>query len=120
MGNAGRSVADLLADIETWGRRAERYLGSVSREEFALDDMRQLAVAKCIEAMGEAAGNIVKRHGAFASAHPQLQLAEAYRTRNRLSHGYDSIDWEVLWDTGTVHVPFLLVAISDVDLTQQW
>ena len=38
----------------------------------------------------------------------KLPFLRAYRMRNRLSHGYDTIDWSVLWDTATVYVPPLI------------
>lgn len=107
MGESGRSTAELLAHIELWSDRIERYLAGVSRDEFAVDEMRQVAVAKCIEVIGEAAGGILKRDKDFVASHPELALVEAYRARNRLSHGYDTVDWEILWDTATNSVPDL-------------
>jgi uncharacterized protein with HEPN domain len=115
MGRADRSTAELLAHVELWSDRIARYLFGVSRDEFALDEMRQVAVAKCIEVIGEAAGNILKRHKDFAMSHPEIPLVEAYRMRNRLSHGYDAVDWEILWDTATNSVPAL---VSQVRLIQ--
>ena len=73
------------------------------------------SAGKSTEAIGEAAGNIPRREKPFAVSHPQLPLVEAYRMRNRLSNGYDTIDWEILWDTGTFHVPSLLAAIRDLN-----
>ena len=104
----GRSTGELLADIVLWGERIVRFLEGVSKEKFSRDEMCQLAVSKCIEVIGEASGSILKRDPDFANAHPEIELAEAYRTRNRLSHGYDTIDWSVLWDTATVYVPPLI------------
>jgi uncharacterized protein with HEPN domain len=100
-----RSTEELLADIALWGERVARFVDGVSKEQFARDDMRQLAVSKCIEVIGEASGSILKQAPDFADAHPEIGLIEAYRMRNRLSHGYDTIDWSILWDTATVYVP---------------
>ena len=46
-------------------------------------------------------------HPEFQQQHPELDLVEAYRARNRLSHGYDAINWSIVWDTATVYVPSL-------------
>ncbi|MDW6023907.1 HepT-like ribonuclease domain-containing protein [Mesorhizobium sp. BAC0120] len=115
MGEAGRSAAELLAHLEFWSDRIARYLAGISRDEFASDEMRQVAISKCIEVVGEAAGNILKRDNDFAISHPELPLAEAYRMRNRLSHGYDTVDWEILWDTATNSVP---AVVSQIRLIQ--
>lgn len=61
-----------------------------------------------MEAIGEAAGGILRRFGAFAAEHPELELVEACRARNRLSHGCDTIDRDLLWYTATLSVPRLV------------
>ena len=112
MGSAGRSIDELLEDITSWGERLARFTSGIERAQFQHDEIRQLAVWKSVEVIGEAAGNILKLYPAFVAVHPELQFAEAYRMRNRLAHGYDSIDWAILWDTAAVHVPALIARIE--------
>ncbi|MCV0396782.1 MAG: DUF86 domain-containing protein [Rhizobiaceae bacterium] len=114
MASESRTVAERIADILDWGARLERVMASTSRDRFADDEIAQLAAAKCIEAIGEAAGGLPKRDPSIAARHPDLALAEAYRMRNRLSHGYHSIDWATVWDTATIYVPKLLVAVRTI------
>ena len=106
----GRSLEQLLDSILGWGDRLARFVDGISKEVFSTDELRQ-AASKCIEAIGEASGEILRRHAAFAKAHPRLELTEAYRARNRLSHGYDTIDWQILWDTTTIYVPRLVADV---------
>lgn len=108
MTQTGRSVAQLLENVVIWGDRLARFIDGVSKQNFSTDELRQAGASKCIEAIGEASGELLRRHPDFAAAHPHLELAEAYRARNRLSHGYDTIDWEILWDTATAYVPRLV------------
>jgi uncharacterized protein with HEPN domain len=108
MDKSGRSIDGLLADIVLWGERIDRYLADKTREDFGADEILQLAVTKCIEVIGEAPSNILRLHAGFADEHPELELVEAYRMRNRLSHGYDTIDWLIVWDTATADVPALI------------
>ena len=114
MGQAGRSSLDLLENIVIWGERLARFLEGRSKEQFGSDELRQAAASKCVEAIGEASGDILRWHPDFASCNPGLALAEAYRMRNRLSHGYDSIDWSILWDTATIYVPELVTKIRAI------
>lgn len=114
MDDTGRSLAQLLENIVAWCDRLARFLAGVSRDEFVVDELRQAGACKCVEAIGEAAGEILRRFRDFATAHPELELAAAYRTRNRLSHGYDAIDWETLWDTATYYVPRLVADIGQL------
>lgn len=108
MAEQGRTLAQLLENLLRWGERLECFLAGVERDDFQNDELRQAAASKCVEAIGEASGEIQRRFPNFATAHSHLQLAEAYRARNRLSHGYDTIDWQILWDTATIYVPHLV------------
>ena len=53
-----RPVEGCLRDIIAYGRRLARHLDGVSRSEFLANEMIQDAAAKCVEAIGEAAGQI--------------------------------------------------------------
>ena len=107
MQDGARSLDRLLENIVFWGDRLARFMDGVSKEDFSRDELRQAGASKCIEAIGEASGEILKRHKTFANENPELELAAAYRARNRLSHGYDTIDSDTLWDTAKTHVPYL-------------
>lgn len=77
------------------------------------DELRQAGVSKCLEVLGEASGEILRRYPDLAAANPHLALTQAYRTRNRLSHGYETIDWQIVWNAARNDAPKL---ISDVRL----
>lgn len=108
MDKRGRSVVDLLWHIVEWGERLERILDDLSWEVFSTSELHRLAASKCIEAIGEACGNLRKFHPDFVQSHPELSFEQAYRARNRLSHGYDSIEWSVVWTTARRSVPELV------------
>lgn len=113
MGDAGRSRVQLLKNIVEWGERNARFVEGISREEFVGDELKCAAVSKCVEVIGEASGEIIRRYPEFVEANPHLVFAQAYRTRNRLSHGYDTIDQESLWATATVHVPLFIEDVRE-------
>lgn len=86
MDKPGRSIDELLADIIVWGERIGRFTSGKTLDDFLANEILQLAVSKCIEAIGEASGNILRVRAEFADEHPELELVEAYRMRNRLAH----------------------------------
>lgn len=100
-----RPVEAWLRDMVVLGERLARHLDGVSESEFIADETIQDAVAKCVEAIGEAAGQIARLEPDLDSRHPELRLADAYSARNRLSHGYHSIDYGVLWTTAMRSIP---------------
>jgi uncharacterized protein with HEPN domain len=111
MDKPGRSVDELLSHIIQWGERIERFIAGKAAEDFLADEILQTAVSKCIEAVGEACGKLLRARPGLQTEHPELDLVEAHRVRNRLSHGYDTIDWLVVWDTATVYIPQLVARI---------
>lgn len=82
-----RPVEAWLRDIIVYGERLARHLDGVSRSVFLADELIQDAVAKCVEAIGEAAGQIARLEPDLESRYPNLRLSDAYSARNRLSHG---------------------------------
>ena len=44
--------------------------------------------------------------------HPEIPWKEIAGTRDRLSHGYDDLDYQVLWDAVQTDIPELLPAIE--------
>jgi len=114
MAREPKPLRDLLADIVSWGDRIWGFIGGSTFGDFAESELHQLAVVKCIEAIGEAAGAIGRHYPQFAADHPELELEAAYRARNRLSHGYDTIDIAIVWPSATDSVPAMVRRIRPI------
>lgn len=48
----------------------------------------------------------------FARAHPEVPWGSAIGNRNALSHGYFSVDMELVWATMQTDLPALKMAIE--------
>ena len=77
----------------------------MDRETFLSDEKTKDAVSKCAEAVGNAARQVLAIEPDFDKRHPSARLASAYASRNRLTHGYFSIDYDVLWVTASHSIP---------------
>jgi uncharacterized protein with HEPN domain len=73
------------------------YLTDVSEVEFLNTRLLQDGVVRNLEVIGEAANNINKKFPEFAKAHGEIPWEEIYYMRNRVIHGYASIDYELVW-----------------------
>lgn len=79
--------------------RIYRYIDDLSEIEFLEDEKTQDAVIRNFEIIGEAARNIEIFYRTFADNHPQVPWALMYTMRNRVSHGYFKVDFELIWRT---------------------
>jgi uncharacterized protein with HEPN domain len=92
---------------------AQRYLADRDLPTFEHDTLLQDAVFRRLEIIGEAARRIEKADENFIGTYPQLQLNKAYGMRNRLSHAYDAVNVELVWDVVHQHLPGMAQAIQD-------
>ena len=78
-----------------------------------LDNNRQLALSllKCIEIVGEAAGRVTD---GFRRRHPSIPWSQIVGLRNRISHGYDEIDRDRVWEIVQTDLPPLVREIEQI------
>ena len=69
-----------------------------------LDTQRQLSLAlmRLMEVVGEAAARVPE---AFRQQHPNLPWQDIADLRNRLIHGYDNVDLQIVWDVVKRDIP---------------
>jgi uncharacterized protein with HEPN domain len=93
-------MADILDNTEL----ILGFVAGVSREAFHQDAMRKMAVEKGIERIGEAMKNISED---IKNRYPQVDWSGYARMRDRTTHGYWSVDYDIVWDTATQEIPDL-------------
>jgi uncharacterized protein with HEPN domain len=95
--------------------RIRRYLEGVGIKDFEADEVLQDAVIRQLEILGEAASRVDPE---YRSSTPQIPRSKVIGTRNRLIHGYLSVDMEIVYRTATHHVPqlrsYLEQAVADL------
>lgn len=87
--------------------RIQRYTADVDEQGFLLNEMLQDAVVRNVEVIGEAANNIQRVDPLFAEKHNEIPWQVMYTMRNRLTHGYDVIDFQIVWKTIKEDLPLL-------------
>lgn len=109
---ASPRLLDYLQHIALAIQRIQRYVADLSATAFAADDKTQDAVLRNIEVIGEAARNVQRHHADFAVAQAQVPWAVMVGMRNRVSHGYFAVDWDLIWATIQHDLPALSVQIN--------
>jgi uncharacterized protein with HEPN domain len=93
-----------------------------SREAFALvegktrgdlDDDRvlNLALVRLLEIIGEAANRVPNEQQA---SYPQIPWSQIVSLRNRLIHGYDAVDLNIVWQIVTQDLPPLIADLEPI------
>ena len=94
--------------------RISEYTKGLNGAEFGSNSLVQDAVIRNIEIMGEAARNIEALDPQFAAKHPEIPLRDIYLMRNRVAHGYFTVDVGIVWKTVEVDLPELERAIRRI------
>ena len=71
----------------------------------------ELALIRLVEIVGEASAKVSSETQA---KYPSIPWPQVIGMRNRLIHGYDSVDLDVLWDTIDVDLPPLIAEIEKI------
>jgi len=80
-----------------------------SRAAFDADETLQLACVLLLQRIGEAAR---RTSAAYRDRHPEVAWAPIIGMRHRLVHDYFEVNWDVVWDTLSVHLPELLAQLQ--------
>lgn len=89
--------------------RITRFLHGVSREAFLADDEKQSAVFGQIVMLGEAANRLPRD---FMDDYAAIPWRKMIGMRTRVVHGYDEIDWEIVWQVAADESPKLISLLT--------
>jgi uncharacterized protein with HEPN domain len=92
-------------------REAVRMVAGRTQADLAQNRMLELALMRLVEIIGEAATRVGSE---MKSNNPQIPWREIIGMRNRLTHGYDTVDLKVLWDTIAEDLPPLITDLEKI------
>lgn len=82
--------------------RIEEYIADRSFTDFKKDYKTVDAVIRNFEIIGEGAKNIPND---IKEKYPEIPWSEMYLLRNKVSHEYFGIDYEIIWDVAKNYLP---------------
>jgi uncharacterized protein with HEPN domain len=86
-------------------RKALQFTSAKSPSDLQSDEKLTLALIRLIEILGEAAAKVTP---GVQNEFPSIPWREIIGTRNRLIHGYDQVNLEILWQIVTHDLPSLV------------
>ena len=106
MARDDRLTVDQMLDAV---RRIRTIIRGQSRAPFEADEVRQFPLLHLIQLLGEAASRTT---AAFRDAHPELPWAQMIGMRNRIVHGYDHVDPDIVWRVAAEDVEPVLAVLE--------
>ncbi len=102
---------DSLQDIYYSMQLTQEFTHGMSFSEFHADEKTVFAVIRCIEVIGEAVKRLPEP---FRESYSDIPWKAMAGMRDRLIHGYDIVDDEIVWNTVTQTIPSLLSRFSEI------
>ncbi|HLF28317.1 MAG TPA: DUF86 domain-containing protein [Anaerolineae bacterium] len=110
-----RDVA-YLVDIFQAARMVGVGVGDISKAQFLNDWMRQSAVIRQLEIIGEATKHLSED---FKRNHPAIPWRSMAGMRDILIHAYAAVDLEEVWKAAQEDIPRLIALIEPLIPSQQ-
>ena len=104
-----REFRDYLNDIQKSMELTLSFTSGMTLADFQNDEKTQYAVIRCLEVIGEAVKRIPED---FRQSHPGIPWKAMAGMRDRLIHGYDVVDNEIVWVTVKGTIPGILDKIT--------
>ena len=89
--------------------KALRLSQGKARSTLETYEVLALALARLLEITGEAANRVSEK---TRQENPAVPWAQVISMRNRLIHGYDVVDEDILWKTITEDLPALIESLE--------
>ena len=80
-----------------------------SRRDVDTDRMLQLALTRLLEIIGEAANRVTAQGRA---RYQDIPWQDIINTRNRIVHGYDTVNYDTVWKIIEQELPVLIAALE--------
>jgi uncharacterized protein with HEPN domain len=90
-------------------REAAQMAHGKTRADLDTDRPLNLSLVRLLEVLGEAASRVPADERAKYSGIPWMQIIGL---RNRLIHGYDSVDFDILWEIVSHDLPPLIAELE--------
>lgn len=99
-----------LRHMRDYAREAVCMTAGRTRADLETDRMLNLSLVRLLEVVGEAASRVSREK---QSQLTEIPWPEIISLRNRLIHGYDIVDFDILWQIVVNDLPQLIKALDN-------
>jgi uncharacterized protein with HEPN domain len=102
----------LLADMQIAGNHVLAFVSGRTVSEYTQDVMLRSAVERQLFIIGEALSQLERANPETADKFEEKRVIVGFR--NRLAHGYASLDDELVWSIATTDLPHLMSRVNEL------
>ena len=106
-----KEYSDSLNDILMSMELSQNFINDLNLQSFNVDNKTQFAVIRCLEIIGEATKRLPD---SLREAYPDIPWKAMAGMRDRLIHGYDIVDPEIIWVTVSKTIPEIIHKIKEI------
>ena len=106
-----RSDIELLFHIKDEMDFMVEHTQGITKEEFLKNETLKRAFARCLEIIGEAVKNLSNE---IVLNNKEIEWRNMAGMRDKLIHGYFSVDYSLVWDVASSKVPELKKKIENL------
>jgi len=92
-------------------RKAVEFTSGKDRSSLDSEEQLLLSLTRLLEILGEAAKNVSPE---LRQKHPEIPWKDIAGTRDRLTHGYFDVDYDVVWNIVSVDLPVLIPQLQKI------
>ena len=106
-----RDIGLFIDDILDSIKNIEKFMKGLNKEKFSKDNLRQSAIIRQLEIIGEAVKNIPS---SFREKHPKIPWKDIAGLRDILSHAYFGVNMDRVWNIVEKDLPTLKREIEKI------
>ncbi len=106
-----REFLDFIEDILDGMNKAEKLIEGISFSQFEADFRTNFAVVRALEIIGEAVKRLPNE---LCQQYPDIPWKGMAGMRDRIIHGYDNVDLQIVWEVVKKDIPQIKPKIEKV------
>jgi uncharacterized protein with HEPN domain len=107
-------LVNKLIHMRDAAKQASAFIEGMAKDEFLADPLTRDACCMNLIIIGEAAKRIIENWPDFATLHSEIGWHLMTGMRNRVAHGYEDINFVVVWDTLVGELPSLIERVESL------
>ncbi|MGB6063373.1 MAG: HepT-like ribonuclease domain-containing protein [Desulfomonilaceae bacterium] len=105
-----------LGHMLDMARKVSVRVAAKTKADFDADEDLRFVIAHLIQTIGEAAAQV---SSLTQREHPGVPWKQITGIRHRIVHDYMGVDYDILWEVATRHIPPLITTLESIVMAEE-